>query len=229
MKAKIIDSYATLPLGVYLDIMALCKDKDIEESDRQVRIVSLLSGIDEDTLLRMPIADFKALSVRARFLEDEIPPQRGLTARTMRLGDMTVAVTTKVTKITTAQYIDFQTFSKDPDRIVELIACFLIPEGCEYNEGYDIDDVYTAIREYLTVTEAHRLAAFFFSRWTRLIGSTLVYSALLTRTIKDKGTRRKMMAQIKEAWTGFRSVGDGWQMLTRYLLPPASRGLQYGE
>ena len=48
---KIIDSYDTLPLGIYLDIMALCEDAAMEEDDRQLQIISLLTGEDEDTLL----------------------------------------------------------------------------------------------------------------------------------------------------------------------------------
>lgn len=227
MKTKIIDSFERLPLGTYLDIMDACK-ADIDETDRQIRIISLLSGIDEGDLLRMPIADFRALSVKARFLESEIPETKRPLTKTMHLGDVTVSVTTKVTKITTAQYIDCQTFIQQPERLVELLACFLIPTGCEYNEGYDIDEVYTAIRDNLMVTDAQALAAFFFRRFHRLIGSFLIYSIWLARRIKDKETRKKMTEEAKAAWEAFRSAGDGLQMLTRYLIPPASRGLQYG-
>lgn len=227
MKARIIDSYDRLPLGTYLDIMAACKD-DMEETDRQVRIVSLLSGIDEDTLLRMPIAEFRSLSVKARFLETEIPQRNHPLTKTLTLGDMTLRVVTKVTKITTAQYIDFQTFVQDPARLVELLACFLVPEGCEYNEGYDIDDVYAAIREHMMVTDAHAMAAFFFRRLQQLTGSFLYYSVLMAKRIKDKTKRRTMTEQARKALEDFRIAGDGWQTLTRWLIPPASRGLRYG-
>jgi len=228
MKPKIIDSYEALPLGTYLDIMAACK-AEMDETDRQIRIVSLLSGLDEDELLRMPIADFRSLSVKAKFLEDEIPEQKRPLTKTIRLGDLTVEVTTKVTKITTAQYIDCQTFIQDPARLVELLACFLIPKGCEYNEGYDIDEVYQAIRDHLMVTEAHALSAFFFRRYQTLIGASLLYSVLMAKGIRDKTKRREMTTKAKAAWTAFRRSGDGSQTWTRLLIPPASRGLQYGE
>lgn len=227
-KNKIIDSYDILPLGTYLDIVALCRE-EMEEADRQVKIVSLLSGIDEDALLRMPIADFRALSVRTRFLETEAEPGKRPVTRTMQLGDMTVRVTTKVTDITTAQYIDFQTFSKDAEHLVELLACFLIPEGCDYGEGYDMDDVYTAIRDHLTVTEAQSLAAFFFSRWTRLIGASLLYSVLMAKRIKDKGRRKEVTEKAKEAWTDFRRSGVGSPTWTPSLLPSARRGIPFGR
>ena len=46
-----IDNYKSLPLGDYQDILALCKDKSLEELDRQVKILSILTKMDEDTLL----------------------------------------------------------------------------------------------------------------------------------------------------------------------------------
>ena len=46
---KIIDTYDKLPLGIYIDIMALCEDKDLEEDDRQLQIIALLTGETEDS------------------------------------------------------------------------------------------------------------------------------------------------------------------------------------
>lgn len=228
MKTKMIDSYERLPLGAYLDIMALVRDESMDEADRQVAIVSLLSGVPEADLLRMPIADFRALSVQARFLEEQIPERKLPPTRTMRLGDLTVTVTTKVTRITTAQYIDFQTFIGDPSRLAELLSCFLIPFGCEYGEGYDPAEVHEAIRTHMMVTDAQALAAFFFSRLQRLTGSILIYSAMTARRIREREKRMKAKEECRKAWETFRSAGDGWRTLTRWLVPPASRGLRYG-
>ena len=171
---KIIDSYDKLPLGVYLDIVALVEDTDLEEDDRQLSIIALLTGEDEDTLLKLPILDFRRLAEKARFLEEQVPRPAAV-PKVIRLGGIDLVPTTKVTKITTAQFVDYQTFAKEGHkRLVEQLSCFLIPSGCEYNEGYDIEDVQTAIRDNLTVTQAQGLAAFFFSRWTRLVGSSLI-------------------------------------------------------
>lgn len=226
---KIIDSYDKLPLGVYLDIVALCEDPDIEEDDRQMSIIALLTGEDEDTLLKLPILDFRRLAEKARFLEEQVPRPAAV-PKVIRLGGIDLIPTTKVTKITTAQFVDYQTFAKEGHkRLVEQLSCFLIPAGCEYNEGYDIEDVQTAIRDNLTVTQAQGLAAFFFSRWTRLVGSSLIYSALMVRRIRPKAKRREMQAQIRQAWAAFRRNGDGSTAFALSVIPPIRRGTRYGE
>lgn len=228
MKTKMIDSYDKLPLGIYLDILAVCEDGDMDETDRQVRIVSLLSGSDEPDLLRMPIAGFRAMSVKAAFLEEEVPPRTRPLTKTLHLGDMEVAVLTKVTQVTTAQFVDYQSFVGDRSRLVETLACFLIPVGCDYNEGYDMQDVYQAIRDYLTVTDARALAAFFLRRWMRLLGSSLIYSRVMAMRIRDRKTRTRMKAETRRAWEAFTRNGDGWITFAHLLIPPASRGLRYG-
>ena len=226
---KIIDSYDKLPLGVYLDIVALVEDTDLEEDDRQLSIIALLTGEDEDTLLKLPILDFRRLAEKARFLEEQVPRPAAV-PKVIRLGGIDLVPTTKVTKITTAQFVDYQTFAKEGHkRLVEQLSCFLIPSGCEYNEGYDIEDVQTAIRDNLTVTQAQGLAAFFFSRWTHLVGSSLIYSALMARRIRPKAKRREMQAQIRQAWEAFKKNGDGSTAFALSVIPPIRRGTRYGE
>lgn len=226
---KIISSYDTLPLGIYLDIMDLCEDEGMEEDDRQLQIIALLTGETEDALLRLPILEFRALADKAKFLELEIPRPAAVPAR-IRLGDLTLIPTTKVTKITTAQFVDFQTFSKEGHkRLVEQISCFLIPDGCEYGEGYDMDEVHAVIREYLTVTQAQGLAAFFFGRWMRLLGSSLFYSALMARKIKDKTKRKETQDRISQALAAFRRSGDGSTAFAWSLIPPIRRGIPCGR
>ena len=221
---KIIDTYDKLPLGIYLDIMALCEDKDLEEDDRQLQIIALLTGETEDSLLRLPIMEFRDLASKARFLEVEAPRPAAVPAK-IRLGDLTLIPTTKVTKITTAQYVDFQTFSKEGvHRLVEQLSCFLIPEGCEYGEGYDMDEVHAAIRDAMTVTLAQGLAAFFFSRSQRLLGATLIYLGLKTRMVRDPRKKERMRMEARELRKRLQTAGDGSTAFAWSAIPPIRRG-----
>ena len=65
---RIIQSYRELPIGDYQDILALCKDESLEELDRQVKILSILTKMDEDTLLNLPIQEFKVLTSMMGFV-----------------------------------------------------------------------------------------------------------------------------------------------------------------
>ena len=61
-----IDNYKSLPIGDYQDILALCKDESLEELDRQVKILSILTKMDEDTLLNH-------LGIQGADIKDGIP------------------------------------------------------------------------------------------------------------------------------------------------------------
>lgn len=201
MKEKeFIDNYRDLPVGKYLEIVRLC-EQEMDETDRKVAILAILSGLSEDEVLNLPLTKFTAWSAKARFLENPCPDNLipGV-SRNYPIGGFVLLPSTDIRKITAAQYIDFQNFSDDREHnIVELISCFLIPRGCEYNEGYDVTEVHEAIRKELSVAEVLALLAFFFKSWVQSIRDTLIYSVRAARRIKDKETRERVMAETKAA------------------------------
>lgn len=165
-QTECIDNYRDLPVGKYEEIVRLC-DEEMTDVDRKVAILSVLTGLTEDEVLHLPLDKFSEYSARSRFLESECPENLipGV-ARSYPIGGFVLVPVTDIRKITAAQYIDFQTFSKDRDnRAVEMLSCFLVPRGCEYNDGYDVLDVHRAIREEMSVAEMLALLAFFFGRF----------------------------------------------------------------
>lgn len=215
-----IDNYADLPLGRYLDIEAVSRDDALEDIDRQVRIIAILSGRTERDLLAAPIAEYADLAAKTAFLARPCPA--GRTARQYIAGDFTLIPTADLTKVTTAQYIDFQTFAPDADaHLVELLSVSLVPEGMTYNDGYDLADVQAAIREHLSVQDALALVADFFRRWlalTRATLNSLDKELKKADRIKDATKRAKLQAEIvlrkKQLRTLSTPVGDGLRKWT---------------
>lgn len=207
---EIIDSYDKLPLGMYMDIIDVCDDKDLADDDKQMEIISILSGKSVDELMRMNIMDFRRYAAATAFLEQPCSPKKAV-AREYKCGGMTFTVNTDVTKMTTAQYVDFQQFSEmGRSKLPEMLSCFFIPKGRHYNEDYDVAEVQSVLRENLTVTEAMALYAFFLKRWIHSVQTMLIYSALmLRRTRRGKEEKRKMRERIRQQWTLLRRNGDG--------------------
>ena len=161
---SIIDNYKSLPLGKYLDICQVCKDESLEEIDRQVKILSILSDMPEEEILHLPIPKYKEMVVASRFLED-VDKSRHKAARLYIVGDWQLVPTLDYRKMETAQYVDFQTFAPMVEtHMAELLSCLLVPVGCRYNEGYDILEVQQALKDNLSVTDALSLSAFFLTR-----------------------------------------------------------------
>jgi len=197
---KIIDNYADLPVGKYLDILA-ANEGDAEDIDKQVATIAILTDRTEDEILNLPLPDYTALARAADFLRHEDKGEHRL-AKRYTLGGLALVPCTDARKMTTAQYIDFQTLTKDGDydhRLPEIVSCFLVPDGKTYGDGYDFAEVQDAIRRHLSVTDALSLLAFFFVSLQTLTGDFLTLSERATRLLKDKTAKRAMRQRIREA------------------------------
>lgn len=196
---KIIDNYRKLPIGKYNEIVKLC-ETEMDEVDRKVKIVGILTGLTDDEVLALPLTDFTECCAKAKFIDLPCPETLiPSVSKSYPVGGFNLVPVTDMRKVTTAQYIDFLSFSKDKEHnIVEMMSCFLVPKGMDYNEGYDILDVHNAIKEEMSVAEVLALLAFFFGSWTRSIHSTLSSSERMARRVKDKEKRQMMMERIAE-------------------------------
>lgn len=196
---KIIDNYRKLPIGKYNEIVKLC-ETEMDEVDRKVKIVGILTGLTDDEVLALPLTDFTECCAKAKFIDLPCPETLiPSVSKSYPVGGFNLVPVTDMRKVTTAQYIDFLSFSKDKEHnIVEMLSCFLVPKGMDYNEGYDILDVHNAIKEEMSVAEVLALLAFFFGSWTRSLHSTLSYSERMARRVKDKEKRQMMMERIAE-------------------------------
>lgn len=210
---EIIDNYRDLHLKDYIDIVAISKDESLEELDKQVKIISILTGADEGTILNLPIMEYKELAARSAFLEGELP-DGGRILESYRCGDYNLIPTKDIRKVTTAQYIDFQTFHQAgiDEHLVEIISCLLVPKGKKYNDGYDIIDVQNAIRESLSTYEAVSLYAFFLASCSKSMRDMLISSLKALRKLKDRNKRMTMEKEIRKQLTILDSGGDGLQM-----------------
>lgn len=205
---NIIDNYRKLPIGKYNEIVRLC-ETEMDEVDRKVKIVGILTGLTDDEVLALPLTDFTECCAKARFIDLPCPETLiPSVSKSYPVGVFNLVPVTDMRKVNTAQYIDFLTFSKDKEHnIVEMLSCFLVPKGMDYNEGYEILDVHNAIKEEMSVAEVLAVLAFFFGSWTKSLHSTLSYSKRQARRLKDKGKRETMMAMIRELQDSVTSGG----------------------
>lgn len=208
----IIDNYGSLPLGRYLDILEVNRDESLDNLDRQVKILSILSDIPEEEILHLPIHEYKEMVGKSLFLEQP-DTKPGRVAKEYALGGMRLIPVTDYRKIETCQYVDFQTFAPEMEtKMVELISVLLVPKGHRYNEGYDILDVQEAIRKDMSVADAVTLCAFFLRLCGNSIADSLNSCRSEARRIKDRAKREEMERMISRAETALNGNGDGSPM-----------------
>ena len=205
----IIDSFNKLPIGKYEDILAISREEGVEEIDRTLAILSVLTGVTEDELMHLPIAEFTELSSKMQFLTAE-GFHGGRMAKKFIVGKWELYPVTDYRRLETCQYIDFQTYIGDMEnRMVELLSVILVPKGHRYNEGYDIIELQRDIRESMTVAEGATIVGFFLTLCSRSIKDSLHYSRRMAKGIKDKEKREEMLRRIEEQEEVLRTSGVG--------------------
>lgn len=209
---KFIDNYRDLPIGMYLEICDIDRREDLEEINKQVCIISILSGMAEEDIYNLPLTEYKEMAAKTHYLSH---PYDGevLTAKNYIVGKFNLIPVEDYRKITTAQYIDFQTFAKDAERnIVEILSCMLIPKGKKYNQDYDVLEVQKALREHLCVADALSLLAFFFVQYRQSIKDSLTYSREMAMRLRDPEKKRRMLREIQKEEDRLLKLGDGLRM-----------------
>jgi len=198
-----IDNYNTLTLGLYLDIDAVLQS-DAEDIDKQVRIIALLDGTSPEAVLALPLKEYSAKAAATDFLRHECPPVSA-PSRVIS-GDFVLIPTKDFTTITTAQYVDFQTFSKGGTaKLPELIAVLLVPEGHNYNDGYDVAKVVRTVRE-LSLPVALGLSAFFFGQLVQSIQASLTSLESAAKSL-PKRRRAELERKAEDLQGLLRGVG----------------------
>ena len=186
-----IDNYNLLSVGKYLKIQDIAKEEELSDIDKQVAIIAVLADMSEDDVLDLPIMEYKALAEKTKFLEKPMNVPKQI-ASTYTLDGWELVPTTDIRKMTTAQYIDFQNFSKEGEKkLIEVLSCFLIPKGKKYNEDYDILEVQKALRDYLTIPNCLALSAFFLAKFNRSIRGMLIYSRWIAKIRLKKGKEKE--------------------------------------
>ena len=204
---KIIDNYRNLPVGKWLEILELSKDENVDALEQQVKTIAILTGLTEDEVLDLPIMEYRELASKTMFLEKEYDGKLQI-AKSYGLNGMELIPVKDFNKITTAQYVDYQTFSKEGDMyLVQTLSTLLVPKGKKYNDGYDMDAVQEAIRENLSVADVLSLYAFFLTKWVKSIKDSQTYLDKEIKKIPNKLMREKLMKQVQEMRSKINGVG----------------------
>jgi len=205
----IIDSFDKLKLGTFREIQEVQQQEGVEEIDKHITILSLLTGASEEDILHLPLPEFTELSSKAKFLTAEGFRQRQV-AKKYIVGEWELIPVTDYRKLETAQYIDFQSLGGDMDaHMVELLSIILVPKGHRYNEGYDIIELQKAIRDDMSVTDGVTVVGFFLISLEKSIKDMLSYSREEAEKMPEGKEKEKILERIREQEKTLETNGDG--------------------
>ena len=93
--------------------------------------------------------------------------------------------------ISTAQFFDFRNYAEKNDYI-GVLSCCLIPDGKEYNDGYDIEQTKADIAT-MPITEAQTVSFFFWNQTAVLLEATLQSSTSQLKKNPETKENKELM------------------------------------
>ena len=190
-------TYNELPINKYLKLKEVATEgRGLVET--QVAFISIVYDIAEEEVWDMPLDDYQRKVAGIQFLL--IPPTiEGKVGKTITIGDTEYEVAVDGDKMIAGQYIDYQTYrQKNDDKyLVNMLACFLIPKGKKYCEGYFIDEVIKEIGEKMDIITALNLLDVVKKKSLKSMKHTLYCLLVMTRKIQDKEKRKKARTEIR--------------------------------
>lgn len=207
-------NWKDITINVYqkLQNLNLNRSSDIiDEIDDNVKILSILCDVDEDTIADLEINEYKTLVSQCAFL-NEMPKVK--INDEYWINNKLYQVQYDVQNMTMAQYIDYQTYLKDSSKYTkEIVSCFVIPKGKKYGEGYNISEVVEDIGNYFSIVDALSVCFFFTMLFQSLTKATL--GCLVKKMKREKRKINKVEQQqmdkaIEELTKVTNSIGNGF-------------------
>ena len=200
MRKKEIDPFDwdNITIEKYYKIKDILDDEVDDDITKNVKLVAVITGKDENEVWSMDMAEAGDYISKLTFLNKfELPKNPNMK---IKLPNYDLVVIKDLTKINVAQYVDFQNFVKMPmkEGMEKILSIFLIPDGCKYNDGYDIIDVQKEIRENLSFRVAEGLLSFFMEKYGTLLIHSLVYCRKQVRKTKNPEMMEKLEKTEKE-------------------------------
>ena len=200
MRKKEIDPFDwdNITIEKYYKIKDILDDEVDDDITKNVKLVAVITGKDEKEVWSMDMAEAGDYISKLTFLNKfELPKHPNMK---IKLPNYDLVVIKDLTKINVAQYVDFQNFVKMPmkEGMEKILSIFLIPDGCKYNDGYDIIDLQKEIRENLSFRVAEGLLSFFMEKYGTLLIHSLVYCRRQVRKTKNPEMMEKLEKTEKE-------------------------------
>lgn len=208
-------SWRDVTIYEYFNLVDRLSDEGLTEYEREIILVSFVMGVAEGKVWDMTIGEFKANQLNTAFMK-EFNVARDCNFKTISIDGEKYDVCTDLHNFTVAQYIDFQTFyaqRKDNANILaSLLACFIIPRGHGYAEGYDVNDLKLKIINGLDILTAEELLFFFLKRYLLSMRATANYFNWAIRRMKRKGMP---VGELEARWEEVKKATlDGLRSLT---------------
>lgn len=175
---KIKDKWSDVTIAEYERIVDIINRTD-DEIERLTGVISVLSGVDENEIADMPIAEIARIGQKLDFL-NSFDFNKNATYKTLVIDGETLVLAVK--DMSVAQYVDFQaTWSAETKDLARIISICYVPKGKIYNKDYDIEELIKKIRNNVSIDKANSIGFFLLKKLNGLTNFTVRFLVAVTR------------------------------------------------
>lgn len=176
-------TWKDITLKQFLEIQDIIQ---VQDDYTAINLINCIYNLDCEEL---PITELKKYTLD--FLKTDIPEVK--LKKHYTLNGRTYDSNFDLTVVTTAQFIDYNNYIKDPN-YVDLLSVFFIPEGHKYNDGYDMKQVKEDLLQLDICTV--KSAAFFFDRQLRILYKLFQHYSI--KRLKKEKVDKKIIDKFKQ-------------------------------
>lgn len=183
MKIKLPDNWSEVSLNDYIEIVDIV-NIDMDELDKQIKVVSILSKVNEDYLLKLSLTDIKKLIQHIAFIYTQ--PKGVKPPNTVTLKGVTYNVNYDLRTITGGEYIDLCEYTKEAKDVTRnlpnILAIFINPKAKECYEVVQGKKVQTnesrnntakLLLDGMNMQDVLAMSSFFLRSWEALTIATV--------------------------------------------------------
>lgn len=199
---KIKNKWSDITIAEYERIVDIIKSTD-DEIERLTGVISVLSGVDEDEIADMPIAEIARIGQKLDFL-NSFTFNKNATYKTLVIDGETLVLAVK--DMSVAQYVDFQaSWSAETKDLARIISICYVPKAKTYNKDYDIEELIEKIRNNVSIDKANSIGFFLLKKLNGLTAFTLRFLGAVSRYMAMK-TAQAMTGRKMNLWRRFRYI-----------------------
>lgn len=192
MKNTIKTSWRDVTINEYFDFRDKLESAS-SEYEQEIIKIAFVNGFNEDDVWNMTIADVKRYQQNTLWLNDfEI--SKDVKFKNIKIEDEVYKINPDMQSFSVAQYIDFQNFfpkrTQKTNYIGNILACFIVPKGKKYGEGYDVAQLVNKINDNVDILTSNEIIFFFLKRYLYSIKVMLIFFKYQMKILKLIGKKR---------------------------------------
>lgn len=217
MELKKKTSWRDISINEYYDIKDIIEDDSLQPYEKEVQLIAFINNMTDEEVWNLDINKFRELQVEALWIYDfDFNKTRNF--KNIKINNEKYVVDINLQHFTVAQYIDFQTFwpktkTNMREVIGNVIACFVIPKGHKYNDGYDMTQTIEDIKDNIDIMTANEIMFFFLSTYQILMRISLSYSrSKIKKMMKKKKLGEEALDMLNKVEQIEKTISDGFTL-----------------